>query len=195
MNSDQTGKEPITPPGGKSDDDIFAEMGRMLAQDQQMAPKPAPRTLPDTPPPEDPPAAAAPAESSVPGDDDEPLELTEVIAPGRAVGGGAPAPVEPPAADVSEDSTDPLDLSLPAAPEPSPPEPEPEPVAAQQPEPVTVAAAAAKLSTPAASPSTQVGGDLDGYVRDVIREKVEAWLDANLERIVREEVEKATRDG
>lgn len=158
-----------TAKSGASDDDIFAEMGRMLAQDQVNAPK---KTAPAAAPP---PAAAKPAAAS--GAPSDVLELTQVVKPGK------PQPAAKPAAAPAAQAPVPAPAQAPA----QAPAPAAAPAAA-----TTVSQAAAMLDKkPAAATAATVSNrSLDAIVEDVARGMIQEWLDKNMERIAREEAAK-----
>jgi cell pole-organizing protein PopZ len=246
MANDDSNKGPApTPRDGRTDDDIFAEMGRMLAQDQVGGPAlpkaTPPSNLPDAPPPsrasasttqpapqaENTGGAAAHTPAQPPTGnalgsmspratigEDPPLELTQVIAPGRTAGPvrqkplAPTAPSSPPSkaeavpapdpAPAGPAATAPVDPAATAPSPAAPPATPPAPTAAAPRQEVTVAAAAAMLAasqaktTPASDTAATVSNrSLDAVVQDVMRPIVQEWLDNNLERIVREEAAKA----
>lgn len=224
--ADESNKGPKPFPNAKegaSDDDIFAEMGRMLAQDglnkpapaksasanpasaqsvsaqpmpaQPVSARPAPshpapsRPAPSHPAPSHPagpPTAKAPP--PVAGATDEPLELTQVIrrgkppqAPADPPVPNAPIPKAQPAETQGSEARAATTVSQAAAML----HPERPPAAAPAP-----AASAAAASTGAAG-ATVSNRSLDAIVEDVARGMIREWLDANLERIAREEAAKA----
>ena len=186
---------------GASDDDIFAEMGRMLAQDQLSPAKPASSATPPpgappggtpaataapaaTPapaapaaakpasaPPSPPPAAAKPASAPT---NDEPLELTQIIKPGKPQGPATTAPAAAPPAS-------------PAAAKPAQATTVGQAAAMLTPKPAPAPAAPA----PAANAASVSNRSLDSIVEDGARGMIREWLDTNMERIAREEAAKA----
>lgn len=148
---------------GASDDDIFAEMGRMLAQDQLGAAPAKPRPAK--------PATAAAGE-------DAPLELTHVVKPGK------PQMAPQPAAAAATVTPSPV----PARPAP----PVAPPVAAPS-KGTKIGEAVAMLDgqPKAAAGVTVSNRSLDTLVQDMVRPMIQEWINQNMERIVREEAAKA----
>ena len=159
--------------GGASDDDIFAEMGRMLAQDHLGA-APAKPAAPKAPPP----GAGAGAGN------DQPLELTHVVKPGKP----QPAkPVAPPPAAPAPQAAAPAPATPPAPPTAAPA------AAATPAQGTKIGDAVAMLdSQPKAAAGVTVSTrSLDSLVQDLARPMIQDWIGKNLERIVREEAAKA----
>ena len=167
--------------GGASDDDIFAEMGRILAQDHLGA-APAKPAAPKAPPP----GAGA--------GNDQPLELTHVVKPGKP----QPAkPVAPPPAAPAPQAAAPAPATPPAPPTPAAAKPAPPPAA---PAAATTPAQGTKIGDAVAmldgQPKAAAGvtvstRSLDSLVQDLARPMIQDWIGKNLERIVREEAAKA----
>ena len=119
---------------------------------------------------------------------------------------------EPYQAPAAEESIGDIEVSAPApAPEPEPfpepepaPAPQPAPVAAQPADPIVSAAAAGAAASAFAglTAAARTPGDarsLEDIVRELLRPMLKDWLDANLpgivEREVRAEVERISRQG
>jgi uncharacterized protein len=160
---------------GASDDDIFAEMGRMLAQDQ--GPRPRPATQAPAEPPPAPPKREEP-----------PLELTQVVARGR----GHPGPERKTSARTAQPDVTPTPrgaavrmppIATPSATAASPP------AEAPTKPPAATSAPVQSRHCAASEASVQVSTrSLDEIVEAALRPMIQEWLDQNLERIVREQL-------
>ncbi len=155
---------------GATDDDIFAEMGRMLAQDQLNPPAPAkPATA----------TATAQNAAATKVADKDPLDLTHIVKAGKsqparpAAGTGSAAPI------VATSPPTPRSQGTKIG----------EAVAMLEGEPKRVATPKPAIS-PDASGAMVSSRSLDAIVQDAARPMIQAWIDQNMERIVREEAAK-----
>jgi len=186
MANDPRGQTPFpTARDGATDDDIFAEMGRMLAQDRLSRPGSSDAA---------PPASASTKVDSTKVDSSEvdspeepPLELTQVVSrEGGPSAGGKQPPKDEPARGSAQAASQRSGLEATTSAQPHSLQP------ARQ--ATTVSAALSMLENredgegESASGMTVSNRSLDELVQEMLRPMVQEWLDQNLERVVKEHV-------